>query len=343
MTVLVTGGAGYIGSHMVYALTDRGEDVIVLDNLSTGFDWAVSPAATLIVGDIGDAELLEKLFATHDIDAAIHFAGSIVVPESVENPLKYYRNNTANTRTLIEQVVKAGVPRFIFSSTAAVYGIPEVNPAAEDAPLAPINPYGRSKLMTEWMLQDTAHAHDGFDYVALRYFNVAGADPKGRTGQSTPEATHLIKVACQTALGQREKMFVFGDDYDTEDGTCVRDYIHVSDLIAAHVDALDYLRGGGASAVFNCGYGHGYSVKQVIDTVKKVSGVDFPVEMAPRRAGDPPALVAAAEKIRETLNWQPQLDDLEGIVASALKWEQHLLQRNRVDEKHPDESIAAEG
>lgn len=333
MTVLVTGGAGYIGSHMVYALTDRGEDVIVLDNLSTGFDWAVSPAATLVVGDIGDAELLNRLFSTHDIDAIIHFAGSIVVPESVENPLKYYRNNTVNSRTLMEAAVNAGVKRFIFSSTAAVYGIPEVNPATEDAPLAPINPYGRSKLMTEWMLEDVARAHEGFDYVALRYFNVAGADPKGRTGQSTPEATHLIKVACQTALGQREKMFIFGDDYDTEDGTCIRDYIHVSDLIAAHVDALDYLRDGGASAVFNCGYGHGYSVKQVIDTVKRVSGVDFAVEVAPRRAGDPPALVAAADRIRQTLNWQPQLDDLEGIVASALAWERHLQQRNRADQQ----------
>ncbi len=333
MTVLVTGGAGYIGSHMVYALTDRGEDVIVLDNLSTGFDWAVSPAATLVVGDIGDAELLNRLFSTHDIDAIIHFAGSIVVPESVENPLKYYRNNTVNSRTLMEAAVNAGVKRFIFSSTAAVYGIPEVNPATEDAPLAPINPYGRSKLMTEWMLEDVARAHEGFDYVALRYFNVAGADPRGRTGQSTPEATHLIKVACQTALGQREKMFIFGDDYDTEDGTCIRDYIHVSDLIAAHVDALDYLRDGGASAVFNCGYGHGYSVKQVIDTVKRVSGVDFAVEVAPRRAGDPPALVAAADRIRQTLNWQPQLDDLEGIVASALAWERHLQQRNRADQQ----------
>ena len=302
MTVLVTGGAGYIGSHMVYALTDRGEDVIVVDNLSTGFDWAVSPAAMLVVGDVGDAELLTRLFDTHDVDAVIHFAGSIVVPESVENPLKYYANNTSNTRTLIEAAVRAGVPHFIFSSTAAVYGIPEVSPADEDAPTAPINPYGRSKLMTEWMLKDVAHAHD-MTYVALRYFNVAGADPKGRTGQSTPEATHLIKVACQTALGLREKMFIFGDDYDTPDGTCIRDYIHVSDLIAAHVDALGYLRKGGDSAVLNCGYGHGYSVREVIDTVKKVSGVDFPVEVAPRRAGDPPALVAAADRNRAALNW----------------------------------------
>ncbi len=328
MAVLVTGGAGYIGSHMVYALADRDEEVIVLDNLSTGFDWAVSPAAMLVVGDIGDAELLDRLFATHHIDAIVHFAGSIVVPESVENPLKYYANNTANSRILIAAAVKAGVRNFIFSSTAAVYGIPEINPAAEDAPLAPINPYGRSKLMTEWMLQDVAAAHD-FNYIALRYFNVAGADPKGRTGQSTPEATHLIKVACQTALGQREKMFIFGEDYDTPDGTCVRDYIHVSDLIAAHVNALDYLRKGGESGVFNCGYGHGYSVREVIDTVKQVSGVDFAVEVSPRRAGDPPALVAKADAIRAQLGWQPQLDDLQGIVQSALRWEKHLQQRNK--------------
>ncbi len=326
MTVLVTGGAGYIGSHMTHALADRGEDVIVLDNLSTGFDWAVAPAATLVVGDIGDADLLRKLFATHDIDAIVHFAGSIVVPESVENPLKYYENNTAKTRTLIAEAVRAGVPRFIFSSTAAVYGIPAENPAREETPTAPINPYGRSKLMTEWMLEDTAYAHN-LAYVALRYFNVAGADPKGRTGQSTPEATHLIKVACQTALGQREKMFIFGDDYDTPDGTCIRDYIHVTDLIDAHVRALEYLREGGGSTVLNCGYGHGYSVREVIDTVKKVSGVDFPVEVAPRRAGDPPALVAAADRIRETLGWQPRLDDLEEIVASALAWEERLQRR----------------
>ena len=327
MTVLVTGGAGYIGSHMVYALTDRGEDVVVLDNLSTGFDWAVSPKARLVVGDIGDMDLVSRLIREHGIDAIINFAGSIIVPESVENPLKYYRNNTANTRNLIECAVKGGVPHFIFSSTAAVYGIPETNPAFEDARLDPINPYGRSKLMTEWMLEDVSKAHP-LNYVALRYFNVAGADPLGRTGQSTPDATHLIKVACQTALGQREKMYVFGTDYDTPDGTCIRDYIHVTDLIAAHVDALDYLRRGGESAIFNCGYGRGFSVLEVIDAVKKVAGHDFPVETTGRRAGDPPALVAGAEKVRKVLGWKPGHDDLEEIVASAYAWERHLMERN---------------
>ena len=327
MTVLVTGGAGYIGSHMVYALTDRGENVVVLDNLSTGFDWAVSPKAKLVVGNIGDMDLVSGLIREHGIDAIINFAGSIIVPESVENPLKYYHNNTANTRNLIECAVNGGVPHFIFSSTAAVYGIPERNPAFEDARLDPINPYGRSKLMTEWMLEDVARAHP-LNYVALRYFNVAGADPQGRTGQSTPEATHLIKVACQTALGQREKMYVFGTDYDTPDGTCIRDYIHVTDLIAAHVDALDYLRRGGESAIFNCGYGRGFSVLEVIDAVKQVAGRDFPVEMTGRRAGDPPALVAGADRVREVLGWKPEHDDLNEIVASAYAWERHLLERN---------------
>ncbi len=327
MAVLVTGGAGYIGSHMVYALTDRGEDVVVLDNLSTGFDWAVSPAARLVVGDIGDATLVRQIIREHEIDAVIHFAGSIIVPESVENPLKYYENNTCKSRTLIETMVREDVPHFIFSSTAAVYGIPEHNPAYEDSPLAPINPYGRSKLMTEWTLADVAAAHD-LRYVALRYFNVAGADPQGRTGQSTPEATHLIKVACQTALGLREKMYIFGTDYDTPDGTCIRDYIHVTDLIAAHVDALDHLRHGGESEVMNCGYGRGFSVREVIDTVREVVGHDFPVEEAPRRPGDPPALVAGAEKVRALLGWHPRHDDLKEIVASAYAWERHLMERN---------------
>ena len=327
MAILVTGGAGYIGSHMTHALAEREEEVIVLDNLSTGFDWAVAPAATLLVGDVGDADLLDMIFATHDIEAVVHFAGSIVVPESVENPLKYYANNTVNSRTLIAAAVKAGVKHFIFSSTAAVYGIPPHSPADEETPTAPINPYGRSKLMTEWMLQDVAAAHP-LSYVALRYFNVAGADPQGRTGQSTPEATHLIKVACQTALGLREKMYIFGTDYDTPDGTCIRDYIHVTDLIAAHVDALDHLRRGGESEVMNCGYGRGFSVREVIDTVRKVVGHDFPVEEAPRRPGDPPALVAGAEKVRKLLGWQPQHDDLEEIVASAYAWERHLMERN---------------
>ncbi len=327
MTVLVTGGAGYIGSHMVYALTDRGEDVVVLDNLSTGFEWAISPKAKLVVGDIGDMELAGRIIEEHKVDAIINFAGSIIVPESVENPLKYYHNNTSNTRNLIEAAVKADVPHFIFSSTAAVYGIPEVNPAFEDARLDPINPYGRSKLMTEWMLQDVSRAHP-MTHVALRYFNVAGADPQGRTGQSTPQATHLIKVAAQTALGQRKEMHVFGTDYDTPDGTCIRDYIHVNDLVAAHLDALDYLRDGGESMVFNCGYGKGYSVLEVIDAVRRAAGHDFPVVMSGRRAGDPPALVAGAEKIRKELGWTPEHADLDEIVQAAYAWEKHLLSRN---------------
>ncbi len=329
MTVLVTGGAGYIGSHMVWNRLDAGEDVIVLDNLSTGFRWAVPDAARFVKGDVGDEALLARLIGEHEIDAVVHFAGSIVVPESVSDPLKYYLNNTVRSRNLINACVAFGVKNFIFSSTAAVYGIPDHNPVFEDSPLNPISPYGTSKLMTEWMLRDVAAAHD-FNYVALRYFNVAGADPAGRTGQSTPEATHLIKVACQSALGQRDGMKVFGDDFDTPDGTGVRDYIHVSDLISAHADALDYLRKGGSSDVFNCGYGRGYSVLEVIEAVKAVSGVDFPVETVERRAGDPPALVAGAKRVRETLGWTPRLDDLSGIVTSAHAWERDLPARKAV-------------
>ena len=327
MTVLVTGGAGYIGSHMVHALSDRGEDVVVLDNLSTGFPWAISPKAELVEGDIGDQELVSRLITEKSIDAVVHFAGSIVVPESVTDPLGYYHNNTVKSRDLLECCVKGGVPHFIFSSTAAVYGIPSSNPVFEDAGMAPISPYGTSKLMTEWMLRDTAAAHD-LEYVALRYFNVAGADPSGRTGQSTPRATHLIKVACQTALGQRDHMAIFGEDYETEDGTCIRDYIHVSDLIAAHIDALDYLRDGGKSNVFNCGYGAGYSVREVIKAVEKAFGSSFDVRPAERRAGDPPALVAGADRVRSELGWTPQHDDLDFIVESALNWERHLERRN---------------
>ncbi len=328
MAVLVTGGAGYIGSHMVCALVDRAEEVVVLDNLSTGFAWAVSPGAELIEGDIGDIDLVCRIAGEHNIDAVIHFAGSIVVPESVTDPLGYYLNNTVKSRALMEACVKSGIPHFIFSSTAAVYGNPKVIPVFESNEQAPISPYGSSKLMTEWMLRDAAAAHDGFDYVALRYFNVAGADPKGRTGQSTPQATHLIKVACQTALGQRDHMQVFGRDYDTPDGTCIRDYIHVSDLVVAHVDALAYLRGGGKSDVFNCGYGTGYSVLDVIGAVERAFGAPFKVIDAPRRAGDPPAIVAGAERVRSVLGWMPRHDDLNGIVQSALDWERHLERRN---------------
>lgn len=326
MTILVTGGAGYIGSHMVLELVDAGERVVVLDNLSTGFRWAVSPQAKLVVGDIGDQALVEALIREHGVRSIIHFAGSIVVPESVADPLGYYLNNTVKSRALLEVAVKTGVEHFIFSSTAAVYGNPRENPVSETATPAPMSPYGSSKLMTEIMLRDTAFAHP-IRYVALRYFNVAGGDPEGRTGQSTPRATHLIKVACETALGQRQQMDVFGTDYETIDGTCVRDYIHVKDLARAHSAALDYLRKGGASDIFNCGYSRGYSVKQVIDAVKRVSGSDFAVNLAPRRPGDPAAIVAASAKIRETLGWQPVLDDLDTIVGHALAWERQLPSR----------------
>ena len=323
MTVLVTGGAGYIGSHMVLALLDAGERVVVLDNLSTGFRSAVPPAATLVEGDVGDATLVGRVIGEHGVRAIIHFAGSIVVPDSVADPLGYYLNNTSNSRTLIAAAVKGGVKRFIFSSTAAVYGNPQEIPVKEDAPLKPVSPYGTSKLMTEWMLADTAVAHD-FNYVALRYFNVAGADAQGRTGQSTPRATHLIKVACETALGKRPSMDVFGTNYPTPDGTCVRDYIHVTDLVAAHMVALRYLDGGGTSDVFNCGYSSGYSVFEVIDAVKRAHGGPFPVNLAPRRPGDAEAIVAESSKIRSKLGWAPMLDNLDLIVTHALAWERSL-------------------
>lgn len=323
MAVLVTGGAGFIGSHMVLALLDAGERVVVLDNLSTGFRWAVPSAATLVVGDVGDQDLVRTVIRKYGIKAIVHFAGSIVVPESVADPLGYYNNNTVKSRALMEAAVATGIQHFIFSSTAAVYGNPLENPVSETATPAPMSPYGWSKLMTEVMLADAARAHD-FRYFALRYFNVAGADPKGRSGQSTPRATHLIKVACETALGQRGHMEVFGSDYPTHDGTCVRDYIHVTDLIRAHVAALDYLRTGGKSDVFNCGYSKGFSVLDVIDAVKRVSGVNFDVRLSPRRPGDPAAIVAGSQKIRDALGWEPRHDDLDEIVRHALAWEDHL-------------------
>jgi UDP-glucose 4-epimerase len=326
MTILVTGGAGYIGSHMVHALTDAGERVVVLDNLSTGFDWAVPDQATLVVGNTGDQPLVADIIARHRVDAIIHFAASIVVPDSVADPLGYYRNNTANARSLIECAVKGGVKQFIFSSTAAVYGNPDRVPVGEDDLPKPMSPYGSSKLMTEIMLRDAGAAH-GLTYVILRYFNVAGADPQLRTGQSTRGATHLIKVAVETALGLRPKMQVFGTDYLTPDGTCVRDYIHVCDLVRAHSDALAYLRRGGAAATLNCGYGRGFSVLEVIDTVKQVSGVNFRVETAARRAGDPAQIVAKSDRIRTLLGWQPQFDDLTTIARHALAWERKLMQR----------------
>lgn len=330
MTVLVTGGAGYIGSHMVLELLDAGEDVVVVDNLSTGFRWAVPSAAKLVVGDAGDRALVGEAIAQNGVDAIIHFAGSIVVPDSVTDPLGYYHNNTVKSRALLQCAVENGVKHFIFSSTAAVYGMPEKNPVFEDAPLDPISPYGSSKMMTEVMLRDTAFAHD-LNYVALRYFNVAGADPKGRSGQSTPRATHLIKVASQAALGQRSHLEVFGTDYDTPDGTCIRDYIHVTDLVRAHLAALAWLRKGGESQVLNCGYGRGSSVLEVIDAVKQACGSDFPVIMAERRPGDPAALVAGADKIRSVLGWTPGHDDLMEIVTQALAWERHLEERAPAD------------
>lgn len=323
MTVLVTGGAGYIGSHMVLELIDAGERVVVIDNLSTGFRWAVSPQAKLVVADIEDLDVVRSVIRANNVSAIIHFAGSIVVPDSVADPLGYYHNNTVKSRGLIAAAVEMEVPHFIFSSTAAVYGNPQENPVSEAAVTAPVSPYGSSKLMTETMLADTSRAHD-FRYVALRYFNVAGADPNGRSGQSTPRATHLIKVACETALGKRGHMEMFGEDYPTHDGTCVRDYIHVTDLARAHLSALGYLRKGGASDVFNCGYSKGYSVKEVIEAVKRVSGVDFKVAKSPRRAGDPAAIVAASAKIRDGLGWQPMHDNLDKIVAQALAWEKKV-------------------
>ncbi len=329
MTVLVSGGAGYIGSHMVLELLDRGESVVVLDNLSTGFWWAVPKEVPLIQGDVADQDLVARIIAEHGISEIAHFAAKIVVPESVADPLGYYLNNTVKTRALLESAVRGGVRRVIFSSTAAVYGEPPVSPVPEEIELNPINPYGRSKLMSEWMLADAAKAH-GLGYVVLRYFNVAGADPRGRSGQSSPNATHLIKVAGQAALGQRDGLEVFGTDYPTPDGTCVRDYIHVTDLARAHLAALDHLRGGGESLTLNCGYGRGYSVKQVVEVVKKVSGVDFPVKFSGRRAGDPAALVAKADRIRNELGWKPEHEDLEEIVRQALAWEDSLKTRNAV-------------
>jgi UDP-glucose 4-epimerase len=325
MTILVTGGGGYIGSHMVHALVDAGEPVVVVDNLTTGFRSALPESATLVVGDVGDQELLTSVIKTNAITEIIHFAASIVVPDSVRDPLGYYRNNTINTRALLEVAVATGVQRFIFSSTAAVYGNPQRVPVGEDAPAVPLSPYGNSKLMSEIMLKDAAAAHD-LNYAILRYFNVAGADPRLRTGQATIGATHLIKTAVETALGLRPQIDVFGTDYDTPDGTCVRDYIHVNDLVRAHFDALAHLRRGGASDTFNCGYGHGYSVHDVIGAVKRASGRDFAVRLSARRPGDPASIVADAARIRAQLNWTPQFDNLDTIVAHALAWERKLAE-----------------
>lgn len=321
--ILVTGGAGYIGSHTSYALTDRGERVIILDDLSTGHRSHIPPQAEFVFGDAGDRDLVSRLIRQYDIDAVIHFAGSIVVPESVANPLKYFANNTAASRNLIEACVRGGVGRFVFSSTAAVYGMTEAAMLSEETPAAPISPYGRSKLMTEWMLQDVSLAHD-FRFIALRYFNVAGADAKGRTGQSTPGATHLIKRASLTALGRLPHVDIFGTDYPTPDGTGVRDYIHVSDLADAHVLAVDALRRDTPSNVMNCGYGRGLSVREIIAAVERCAGREVRIVEAPRRAGDPPMVVADPSKLKRTLNWQPRFTDVDRIVQSALDWEQRL-------------------
>ena len=329
MTVLVTGGAGYIGSHMVHALADAGEPVVVLDDLSTGFRSALPQSVPLCVGDAGDQHLVASILGDHKISAIIHFAGSIVVPDSLRDPLGYYRNNTVNTRALIESAVKGGVKHFIFSSTAAVYGDPAVLPVREDAPTRPKSPYGTSKLMSEIMLHDVATAHD-LRYVILRYFNVAGADPKQRTGQATPAATHLIKVGVETALGMRPKLEVYGTDYPTRDGTCIRDYIHVSDLARAHSAALTHLRRGGGSMTFNCGYGRGFSVLEVIGAIERVTGRKLSVQMVGRRPGDPVSLVADVSRIRSHLHWSPQFQDLDTIVSHALAWEQTLQQSRKV-------------
>ncbi len=321
-SILVTGGAGYIGSHVVRQLAEQHENIVILDNLSTGFESAVL-SGTFIKGDTGDIPLVSSLLSEYNIDSVLHFAAHTIVPESVENPLKYYKNNTCHSRNLLQCCADANVKNFIFSSTAAVYGIPATERTDENAPTQPINPYGTSKLMTEWMLRDLAHASN-LNYVALRYFNVAGADPKGRIGQSTAKATLLTKVACECAVGKRASISIFGTDYPTPDGTGVRDYIHVEDLASAHIAALTYLREGGTSTTLNCGYGHGYSVREVIEMVEKVNGKALNIIEQPRRPGDPPTLIAETAKLRKTLNWAPRYDDLEKIVQHSLNWERQL-------------------
>jgi len=322
MTILVTGGAGYIGSHTVRQLGAAGEKIVVLDNLSTGFEASIL-SGDFVRGDTGDSDLVAKVLNDYDVDTVIHFAGHTIVSESVSDPLKYYWNNTCSTRNLLEQCQKHDVKNFIFSSTAAVYGIPESGQAKEDTPTAPINPYGSSKLMTEMMLKDLSFASD-LNFVALRYFNVAGSDPECRIGQCTPQATLLIKVACEAAVGKRDKVYIFGTDYSTKDGTGVRDYIHVEDLADAHLRALDYLRNGGESTILNVGYGHGYSVREVLDAVERIDGKPLTIIEEERRAGDPPMLISIADEIRSTLNWTPKYDDLDVIVKTSLDWEYKL-------------------
>lgn len=323
MTILVTGGAGYIGSHVTHALLDRGEDVVVLDDLSTGRRASVGTGATFVEGDVADGRLVGDVLRAHKVDAVLHFAGSIVVPDSVADPLAYYENNVVKSRALIAACVEVGIGRFIFSSTATVYAEDARQPLGEDTRKAPISPYARSKLMTEWMLEDTARAH-AFRYHILRYFNVAGADPKGRTGQSTPKATHLIKRAAQVALGRVPHLDIFGTDYPTPDGTGVRDYIHVTDLATAHLLALDALRGGAPSTVYNCGYGRGLSVREVVRGVERVTGRSLPVREGPRRPGDPPVLISDPARIKSALGWIPHHDDLDEIIRSAIAWERRF-------------------
>lgn len=321
--VLVTGGAGYIGSHVVIQLRSSGYEVVVLDNLSTGFRSAVLDAP-LILGHTGDTDLLKKIFSQHQIDAVLHFAAHTIVPESVTQPLKYYGNNTCNSRSLLESCIHANVKHFVFSSTAAVYGIPKQLPVSENSPTNPINPYGTSKLMTEMMLRDLGYATD-MRHIILRYFNVAGSDPQCRIGQSTPQATLLIKVACEAAVGKRDQIAIFGTDYPTEDGTGIRDYIHVHDLAAAHIQALQYLQQGGSSQTLNCGYGHGFSVREVLNSVAKINEQELDIVEKPRRSGDPPSLVAKVDKIKSLLNWTPEYDNLDEIVRTSLDWEKKLL------------------
>ncbi len=333
MTVLVTGGAGYIGSHTVRALTDAGESVVVIDNLSTGFSQFVPEGVALFIGDAADENLVEGVISAHQVETIIHFAGSVVVPDSMRDPLAYYGNNTMTTRSLLNAAVKCGVNRFVFSSTAAVYGNPDHVPVPEHAPTRPLSPYGSSKLMTEIILHDVAAAH-GMNYVVLRYFNVAGADPQARIGLATVGATHLMKIAVEAATGQRAKIDVFGTDYPTPDGSCIRDFVHVTDLAQAHRAALSYLRGGGTSMTLNCGYGHGYSVKETIEAVRRISGRNFAVQYAPRRPGDIMTMIADTTLIRWTLNWTPQYDDLEAIAAHALKWEEKLFRERHGELQH---------
>jgi UDP-glucose 4-epimerase len=324
--ILVTGGCGYIGSHVTRQLSESGRTVVVYDNLSTGFRDALTHGEQLIVGELSDRDALDAAFQQHKFTTVLHFAAAIVAPESVSLPLKYYGNNTRNTLGLLEACVKHNVRRFIFSSTAAVYGFPEGGVASEESTTAPINPYGTSKLMSEWMLRDVSTAH-GLQYVALRYFNVAGADPQARMGQRTPEATHLLKVACQTALGQRENVCIYGTDYPTPDGTGIRDYIHIEDLASAHLSALNYLENGGSPTIMNVGYGRGSSVREMLKVVKEVSGVDFKTVEAERRPGDPASLIAQADKIGRLTGWQPRYADLRTIVADAWRWESKLAGR----------------